>query len=147
MSLLHADRGCTLAIVSKESEKEFARLTAERKKGDLLYEPRAESLYVWQLETDREHVGHGYRDRSKHTDLYSTRDLAVRGACQEILRYWGDGSWSSEYREKLLAQMAAGQHEEAMVDFSTHHQALRFDIRAVEVRASAEPYEISEYKP
>lgn len=146
-SALVMSRHKTLAQVSVESEREFQRLVTEREKGDLFYEPRADSLYVWELETGREISGTGYRDYHKSTNLYVTRDLAVLGACEEILRYYGDGYWSKEYREKLQAQMAAGKHEEAMGEWSSRHQALRFVIRNVEVRASSEPYKISVVEP
>jgi hypothetical protein len=88
----------TLATVAAESEKEFRRLTKEREKGDLFYEPRAESVFVWKLVTEREVVGMGYRDRHTYRELFATRDLAVLSACYEILKYWGDGLWSEEYR-------------------------------------------------
>jgi hypothetical protein len=136
----------TLAIVSSESRAEFERLVKERKKGDLLYEPWEESLYVWELEIDREHVFMGGRNRHKWTDLYVTRDLAIKGACVEILKYWGDGCWSEDYRKRLEKQMAAGEYEKAMEEFTSHYhyQALGFTIRPVEVKATSKLHEISE---
>jgi hypothetical protein len=133
-------REATLAIISTESEKAHRALLERKEKGDLFYEPRPESAYVWELETDREHVGMGYRDRHKHTTLFVTRGLAFQAACEEILRYYGDGYWSEEYREKLKTQMADGKHEEAAMEWSSRHGALRFTVRSIEVRASAEPY-------
>ena len=72
------------------------------------------------------------------------QNTCVRGACEEILKHW---AWSKEYSDRFKAKMANGNHEKALEDFSSHYQALAFKIRAVEVRASAEPYMISEYKP
>lgn len=135
-------REATLTTIADESEKAHQALLERQKKGDLFYEPRAESAYVWELETDREHVGMGYRDRHKHTTLFVTKHLAFWGACEEILRYYGDGYWSEEYREKLKTQMAEGKYEEAAAEWSTRHGALRFTVRSIEVRASAVPYKI-----
>lgn len=135
----------TLHIVASESEAEFKRLTRRRKKGELLYEPRKASLYVWELEITRHDQWMGGQSNHTWSNLYVTRDLAVMGACEEILRSYG--SWREDERKKLKEQMATGKHEEALEEHMRYYQNLRFEIKSTEVRASSVPYEISEYKP
>ena len=130
------NREKTAQIVLAESREEHARRLKQRAEDELRYDPRPDSLYVWELEIGREDVGYGYTRRHTYTMLFATRQAAVLEACEEILRYYGDGYWSQEYREKIQAQMAAGEHEKAIDQWQTHHGGARsFNIRRVEVRA------------
>lgn len=118
-----------LAVIVAESEKEHMRLAELHQKDDLLYEPNPQAIYVWELEITRvwEH-----NQRHTFTQLFVTRDLAVREACKEIDRYL---SPAGSHRRQFNELIAAENFEEAMELFQTHFLARVFNFSMVQVRA------------
>jgi hypothetical protein len=120
-----------LATITAESLKEHERLAELRRKDDLFYEPDPEAVYVCEMTITRSDQGMGYTSRSKYTQLFTTRDLAVREACEEAKRYlssFGHPTFNTLFGE--------GKFEEALEFFQTHYSSRHFEFRMTQVRAS-----------
>ncbi len=117
----------TIETVVDETHKEHARLMALWNADKLMYEPAADSLYVWHLEART--FGH----RNVWSSLFTTRALAVKGAC--VFLFHSGGSY---IQERYAAKMKDELYDEVLSDHQQHFTDYRFEIEAVEVRAEAD---------
>lgn len=124
------DRTEALAVILAESEKEHVRLAELKQKDEIYYDPDPQAVYVCQMEVSRSDVGMGYTTNSKFTQLFTTRALAVREACEEAKRYF------TEFGHPTFHTLfGEGKFEEALEFFQTHYSARHFEFRMVQVRS------------
>jgi hypothetical protein len=94
--------------------------------------PNPSSLFVWELHIVASEPRMGSTQRWEWTRLYVTQGAAERGACEEIIKSFGD--WSS-FQEKYKKMLAEGKYSEVLEDYGNKFSERTFRIRCVEVVA------------
>ena len=123
-----------LEDIADTTSAEYIRLRSLREAGDLWYDPNPCSVFVWQLSIAR--IERGYAEHA-FSQLFSTRELALRAACEEIANAFGS-MWREEWSTSvdLVKLIDEGKFEEALENFTTHYSSRRFELRLVEVETT-----------
>lgn len=127
-------------VLLAETLQHRARLAKRLEADDLLCYPNPDDLYVWQLQTTRQHRSMGSTSESKYTTLCLTENLAWEHAACELKKaeMFGSSHNGGALNDKLVSLFDAGRFREvAEISFGDFH----FEVHMVPIHADAKPSE------